>query len=74
MSSSPNIDIAGARFLKQLFMDLKTKKIALKIAEARSDVRDTLRSENLEALLGHISRSDSIDDLVNKATKKTKAN
>lgn len=70
LNSSPYVDIAGARFLKQLFIDLKKKKIALKIAEARSEVRDTLRSENLEDLLGHISRSVSVDDLVVEATRK----
>lgn len=70
LNSSPHVDIAGARFLKQLFLDLKKKKIALKIAEARSEVRDTLRSENLEDLLGHISRFVSVDDLVVEATKK----
>lgn len=64
LSSSPKIDMAGARFLKQLFIDLKSRNISLKIAEARSEVRDTLRSENLEALLGHISRGTSVDDLV----------
>jgi SulP family sulfate permease len=70
LNSSPQVDIAGARFLKKLFIDLKKKKIALKIAEARSEVRDTLRSENLEDLLGHISRFVSVDDLVEEATKK----
>jgi high affinity sulfate transporter 1 len=71
LNSSPNVDIAGARFLKQLFIDLKAKDISLKIAEARSEVRDTLRSENLEDLLGHISRFVSVDDLVVEATKQT---
>lgn len=70
LNSSPHVDIAGARFLKQLFIDLKKKKIVLKIAEARSEVRDILRSENLEDLLGHISRFVSVDDLVMEATKK----
>lgn len=70
LNSSPHVDIAGARFLKQLFIDLKKKKISLKIAEARSEVRDILRSENLEDLLGHISRFVSVDDLVVEATKK----
>ncbi|HSN47861.1 MAG TPA: sulfate permease [Flavobacterium sp.] len=70
LNSSPQVDIAGARFLKHLFIDLKKKKISLKIAEARSEVRDTLRSENLEDLLGHISRFVSVDDLVVEATTK----
>ncbi|PZX95373.1 DNA repair protein [Flavobacterium aquariorum] len=69
LNSSPRIDIAGARFLKQLFMDLKAKNISLKIAEARSEVRDSLRAEGLEELLGHISRAVSVDDLVVSAMK-----
>jgi len=69
LNSSPQVDIAGARFLKQLFVDLKTKNITLKIAEARSDVRDMLRTEKLEEILGHISRFVSVDDLVVEATK-----
>lgn len=64
MNSSPRIDIAGARFLKHLFMDLKEKGIELKIAEARSEVRDTLREEKLELLFGTISRFNSVNDLV----------
>ncbi|MBW4361200.1 SulP family inorganic anion transporter [Flavobacterium taihuense] len=72
LNSSPHIDIAGARFLKQLFIDLKAKNISLKIAEARSEVRDILRSENLEDLLGHISRFVAVDDLVVEATKELK--
>lgn len=67
LNSSPRIDIAGARFLKNLFVDLQKKNITLKIAEARSDVRDSLRAENLEILFGHISRSVSVDDLVQHA-------
>lgn len=69
LNSSPRLDIAGARFLKQLFIDLKERNICLKIAEARSEVRDILRSENLEEILGHISRFVSVDDLVVEATK-----
>jgi SulP family sulfate permease len=67
LNSSPRVDIAGARFLKNLFIDLQAKNITLKIAEARSDVRDSLRAENLEILFGHISRSVSVDDLVQRA-------
>jgi SulP family sulfate permease len=69
LNSSPRLDIAGARFLKQLFIALKERDICLKIAEARSEVRDILRSENLEEILGHISRFVSVDDLVVEATK-----
>lgn len=69
MNSTPRIDMTGARLLKRLYIDLKAKGITLKIAEARAEVRDKLRSENLEELLGQISRFVSIDDLVREAEK-----
>ncbi|WP_431243439.1 SulP family inorganic anion transporter [Flavobacterium sp. P21] len=69
LNSSPRVDIAGTRFLKNLFFDLDTKNITLKIAEARSEVRDRLRAENLEFFMGHISRSVSVDDLVVRASE-----
>ncbi|SHF82342.1 high affinity sulphate transporter 1 [Flavobacterium fluvii] len=74
LNSSPRVDITGARFLKHLFTELKKKNISLKIAEARSEVRDILRSENLEEVLGHISRFVSVDDLVVAALKKEASN
>lgn len=69
LSSSPHVDISGVRFLKQMFNDLKAKNISFKIAEARSEVRDILRAEKMESVLGHISRFVSVDDLVVEATK-----
>ena len=72
LSSSPHVDISGVRFLKQMFNDLKAKNMSFKIAEARSEVRDILRAEKMESLLGHISRFVSVDDLVVEATKEAK--
>ncbi len=63
-STSPYVDTAGAGLIKKLYLDLKAKGISLKIAEAHAEVRDMLRAEGLEHLLGHISRKISIDDLV----------
>ncbi len=73
-NSTPRIDIAGARFLKRLFTDLANKGIQLNIAEARSEVRDKLRSENLEEMLGQISRFVSVNDLVEEAIMKSSIN
>lgn len=67
-STSPSVDIAGARFIKQLYLDLKSSGISFKVAETRAGVRDMLRAEKLEELLGHISRKVSVDDLVREAT------
>jgi len=64
-STTPYVDIAGAKLIKRLYLDLRSKGISLKIAEAHASVRDKLRAEEIEYLLGHISRKVSVDDLVN---------
>jgi MFS superfamily sulfate permease-like transporter len=64
-STTPYVDIAGAKLIKRLYLDLRSKGISLKIAEAHASVRDMLRGEEIEYLLGHISRKVSVDDLVN---------
>jgi high affinity sulfate transporter 1 len=66
-STSPYVDTAGAGLIKKLYLDLNARGITLKIAEAHSKVRDILRAEGIEHLIGHISRKVSIDDLVNGA-------
>jgi SulP family sulfate permease len=48
-------------------MDLEAKNISLKVTEARAEVRDNLRASDMEVLLGHISRSVSVADLVAEA-------
>ncbi len=64
-STSPYVDIAGARLIRKLYLDLQEKGISFKIAEAHAGVRDMLRAKEVEHLMGHISRKISIDDLVN---------
>lgn len=66
-STSPYVDTAGAGLIKKLYLDLKAKGITFRIAEAHAGVRDILRAEEIDHLLGHISRKISIDDLVNGA-------
>jgi SulP family sulfate permease len=48
-------------------MDLEAKNISLKVTEDRAEVRDNLRASDMEVLLGHISRSVSVADLVAEA-------
>jgi sulfate permease, SulP family len=69
LSTSPYIDRAGARMIKLLYLDLKAKGILFRIADAHAEVRDMLRSEEIEHLLGHISRKDSLEELVNESIK-----
>ena len=72
-STSPYVDIAGARLIKKLYLDLKAKGIAFRLAEAHSEVRDLLRIEEIEHLLGHISRKISVDDLVIESTNEVQS-
>jgi high affinity sulfate transporter 1 len=64
LSTSAYIDSSGARLIKKLYYDLKDLGILFHIAEAHSEVRDMLRKEDAEELFGHISRRDSLHDVV----------
>ena len=64
LSTSAYIDSSGARLIKKLYLNLEPKGIIFKVAEAHSEVRDILRYEDIEHLLGHVSRRDSIHDVI----------
>jgi high affinity sulfate transporter 1 len=64
LSTSAFIDSEAARYIKKLYLDLKELGITLKIVEAHSEVRDILRLEGIEHIMGHISRRDSVNDAI----------
>ena len=64
LSTSAYIDSSGARLIKRLYEKLEEKGVVFKVAEAHSEVRDILRFEDVEHLLGHVSRRDSIHDVI----------
>jgi SulP family sulfate permease len=64
LSSSPYVDLAGARMLAGLHKDLTARDVRLRLVEAHAGVRDILRAEGLEEQLGKISRRDTIADAV----------
>jgi high affinity sulfate transporter 1 len=64
LSTSAYIDSSGARLIKRLYLGLEARGISLKVAEAHSEVRDILRFEDIEHLLGHVSRRDSVHEIV----------
>ena len=64
LSTSAYIDSSGARLIKRLYLSLEARGISLKVAEAHSEVRDILRFEDIEHLLGHVSRRDSVHEIV----------
>jgi high affinity sulfate transporter 1 len=64
LSTSAYIDSSGARLIKKFYTNLESKGVIFKVAEAHSEVRDILRFEDVEHLLGHVSRRDSINDVI----------
>jgi MFS superfamily sulfate permease-like transporter len=63
LSTSPYVDIAGARLLGEIQRELAARGAALRIVDARSSVRDLVRKE-VGTSVGEISRRISIDDAV----------
>jgi MFS superfamily sulfate permease-like transporter len=64
MSPSSYVDVAGSKMLLQLSNQLHKKNIKLKIVEALSTVREILRKQGMEEVIGHISRRIFINDVV----------
>jgi high affinity sulfate transporter 1 len=66
LSSSPNVDLAGARMLAKLHADLKAAGIELRMASAHAGVRDLLRAEGLEERAGYFGRRITAIDIVDE--------
>jgi MFS superfamily sulfate permease-like transporter len=64
LSTSPNVDLAGAHMLKSLHAELAKRGIAFTVVEARSSVRDMLRTEGVDEEVGPIDRHVSLADVV----------
>lgn len=66
LSTSAYVDSSGARLIKKLYENLEPRGILFKVAEAHSEARDILRFEDIEHLLGHVSRRDSLHDVLTR--------
>jgi len=71
LSTAAYVDSSGARLIKRLHENLSARGIVLKVTEAHSEVRDRLRLEEIEHLLGHVSRRDTLHDMVVNAIGET---
>jgi len=69
LSTSPSVDRAGAQMIGRLYLDLKARNISLRIAETRAGVRDILRNEEIDKLMGEISRQVTLNDIVKDELK-----
>ncbi len=66
LSTSPYIDLSGARMLARLQRQLASENIVFRVAEPHAEVRDTLRKMNVDERLGGVSRYTSLADIVNE--------
>jgi MFS superfamily sulfate permease-like transporter len=64
LSSSPAMDVAGARMVAGLEEELRGSAIIVRLVGARASVRDILRAEGLEEHVGQIDRRLTVEDVV----------
>ena len=77
LSTSPVVDLAGARMLAKLHQELQAAGIRLRLVGAHAAVRDILRAEGLEESVGYFGRrikvADAIDEFEGGAAKAARA-
>lgn len=64
LSTANFVDLAGARMVRRLHQRLSSEEIELKLVSAHGDVRDLLRLDGIEALVGRIDRRLSLDTVM----------
>jgi high affinity sulfate transporter 1 len=66
LSTSPNMDLPGARSVRVLHERLRDRGVALRLAEMTSFERDLLRGEGVDQNLGEISRFATIQSAIDE--------
>lgn len=64
LSTSPYLDVAGAKMLARLVDQLELVGIRFRVAEAHASVRDMLRSTGVAQSIGGVNRLTSLADIV----------
>src|SRR5437762_3176892 len=71
LSAAPRVDMHSAQMLGSLADELTATGIRVQAVEARSSVRERLRSEGVDAKLGGIDRFSTVVDAVETSQKQT---
>jgi SulP family sulfate permease len=71
LSAAPRVDMHSAQMLGSLADELSATGIRVQAVEARSSVRERLRSEGVDAKLGGIDRFSTVVDAVEASQKQT---
>ncbi len=66
LSTSPTVDLAGVRMLATLYAELQAAGIRLRLVGARATVRDILRAEGMQDLVGYFGRRISVADVIDE--------
>lgn len=69
LSTSPHVDLAGARMLHELHRELAGHQIELRVVGARGHVRDMLRADGLGEKVGGIDRLATLGTLLASAER-----
>ena len=64
LSAAPYVDMHGAQMLGELAEELRTAGSRMQVVEARSSVRDRLRDEGVDDVLGGVNRFTTVADAV----------
>jgi len=67
LSATPYVDMHGAQMLAELAGELTAAGVRVQAVEARSPVRDRLRTEGVDTRLGGVNRFTSVADAVESA-------
>jgi high affinity sulfate transporter 1 len=71
LSAAPYVDMHGAHMLAELSGELTAAGIRVQVVEARSAVRERLRSEGVDAKLGTVNRFTSVADALEAFQKQS---
>ena len=66
LSTSPQVDLAGAWMLAKLLRELAEAGIRMRLVAAHAPVRDLLRAEGLEESVGYFGRRISVADVIDE--------
>ena len=66
LSTSPIVDLAGARMLAKLHEEFQAAGIRLRLVAAHAAVRDILRAEGLEENVGYFGRRITVADVIDE--------
>ena len=69
LSTSPTVDLAGAKMFLELQTELAEREIILRLVEVHASVRDLLRIEGAENRVGRIDRFATVADVIDHFQK-----